>query len=74
MVFGEITTKAQLDYDTIVRKAVSDIGSAGRGSEQVGERPSALPEALIGEGWHLKRGRESRDASRCVPVSCCRHL
>jgi S-adenosylmethionine synthetase len=26
MVFGEITTKATLDYDTIVRKAVSDIG------------------------------------------------
>jgi S-adenosylmethionine synthetase len=26
MVFGEITTKAQLDYDSIVRKAVSNIG------------------------------------------------
>merc|ERR1719169_312397 len=26
MVFGEITTKAQLDYDKIVRKAVADIG------------------------------------------------
>jgi len=26
MVFGEITTKAQLDYDAIVRKAVANIG------------------------------------------------
>jgi len=26
MVFGEITTKAKLDYDAIVRKAVADIG------------------------------------------------
>jgi len=26
MVFGEITTKAKLDYDTIVRQAVADIG------------------------------------------------
>merc|ERR1719329_1466068 len=26
MVFGEITTKANLDYDTIVRQAVRNIG------------------------------------------------
>ena len=55
MVFGEITTKAKLDYDTIVRQAVADIGS---GPERALEGPAGMDAGRVAALWRSERRLE----------------
>ncbi len=61
MVFGEITTRAKVDYEAVVRKTVKEIGFI---SDDVG-----LDADKCKVGAH-KEGGSTRMLEQCIPVHC----
>jgi hypothetical protein len=66
MVFGEITTKAVVDYEAVVRKVCKDVGFNTEADGGAGAAPSRTPQQSTYDQLCTLRWRDNSSGFRVI--------